>query len=55
MVKARYILIHKDKYVYRFNQIDDAKDYGMKHCRGSYEFYIIVDTEEDQVVYSWSY
>lgn len=49
------MLIHVDKYVYRFNEYEQAESYGVKYCRGSYEFYIIVDTEIDVVVYRWSY
>ena len=55
MEKGRYLLIHKDRYVYRFRWLSEAKRYAICNCRGSYEFYVIVDTEKDEVVDSWSY
>lgn len=55
MEKGRFLLIHMDKYVYRFKWLTEAQRYAVSHCRGSYEFYIIVDTEKDEVVNSWSY
>lgn len=49
------MLIYRDRYVYRFESLSQAKDYAINNCRGSFEFYVIVDTEEDTVVESWSY
>ena len=49
------MLIHKGKFVYRFKYLSEAVRYAICHCRGSYEFYVIVDTERDEVVNSWSY
>lgn len=55
MKTRRYILIYMDRYVYRFAWLELARRYAKKHCRGSYEFYVIVDTEKDEVVDKWSY
>lgn len=49
------MLIHMDKYVYRFNWLEAARYYAQVHCRGSYEFYIIIDVETDEVVEKWCY
>lgn len=49
------MLIHMDEFVYRFECLERAKDFAIRVCRGSYNFYIIVDTEENVVVESWSY
>lgn len=49
------MLIHKDTYVYLFDSLEQAKDYAAIYCRGSYEFYIIVDKVENEVTYKWSY
>lgn len=55
MKKGRYILIHKNKYVYRFKWLTTARRYAIKNCRGSYEFYVIIDLQKDEVVDSWNY
>lgn len=55
MEKGRYMLIHLDKHVYRFKSKLSARAYAMHNCRGCYEFYVIVDIEEDKVVEHWSY
>lgn len=55
MEKDRFLLIHMDKNVRRFKSIASAINYTKKYCRGNYEFYVIVDTEEDKVVCKWSY
>lgn len=55
MKKGRYMLIHVKKNVYRFSKFSEALVYAKEHCRGSYEFYVIVDTEKDIVVEEWSY
>lgn len=55
MEKNRYMLIHMDRKIRRFESIEAAKGYALCHCRGNYEFYIIVDTLENEVVYRWSY
>lgn len=55
MEKDRFMLIHNDEFVYRFKWLELAKLYAIGHCRGSYEFYIIIDTERDRVVYKWHY
>lgn len=55
MKKDRYMLIHMDRKVRRFKNQEEAECYALCHCRGNYEFYIIVDTQEDEVVYRWSY
>lgn len=49
------MLIHMDRKIRRFDNQEQAESYALCHCRGSYEFYIIVNTEEDEVVYRWSY
>lgn len=55
MKKGKYMLIHKDKNVYRFSKLSDAMVYAREHCRGNYDFYVIVDTEMDMVVEKWYY
>ena len=55
MEKERYMLIHVDKYVYRFKWLTQAQRYALIHCRDSFGYYIIVDTVEDKVVYKWMY
>lgn len=55
MKKDRYMLIHMDKYVYRFIWLGIANYYAKTFCRGSNEFYIIVDVEKNKVVKKWSY
>ena len=54
MKEDRYMLIHMNKDVYRFNCIPRAKMYAQYNCRGTNEFYIIVDTMENIVIDSWS-
>lgn len=49
------MLIYMDKIVHRFATLQLAQDYAKLHCRGTYEFYVIVDTEKDEVVDKWSY
>lgn len=55
MEKDRYMLILNDKYIYRFKEFKQAEHYAAINCHGSYEYYIIIDTELDIVLYSWSY
>lgn len=55
MKKDRFMLIHMDKNVHRFKWLSEAMRYAIINCRGNYEFYIIVDTQNDEVVYKWSY
>jgi hypothetical protein len=55
MKKDRYMVIHMDKYVYRFNWLATASYYAKAFLRGSHEFYIIVDLETNEVVESWNY
>lgn len=55
MEKERYMLIHMDKHVHRFKWLTEAQHYAKINCRGDYEFYIIVDTEKDEVVGKWNY
>lgn len=55
MEKERYMLIHNDSTIYRFKYHSEALRYATMHCRDSYEFYIIVDTEKDEVVNRWPY
>lgn len=55
MEKGKYMLIHMDKNVHRFKWLSEAQRYAICHCRGSYEYYVIVDTEKDKVVDKWSY
>lgn len=55
MEKERYMLILNDKYIYRFKEFKQAEHYAAINCHGSYEYYIIIDTELDIVLYSWSY
>lgn len=49
------MLIYMDKYVYRFNWLVTARNYAKMRCRGTYEFYVIVDVEKNEVVEKWSY
>lgn len=49
------MLIHMNRKIRRFDNQEKAESYALCHCRGNYEFYIIVDTEENEVVYKWSY
>lgn len=55
MEKNRFMLIYKDTYVYLFDSYKQARDYAGIHCRGKYEFYIIVDKVKNEVIYKWSY
>lgn len=55
MIGKRYMLIHMDEYVYRFNYLEAARYCAERYCRGKYEFYVIVDVEENEVVEKWSY
>lgn len=55
MEKERYMLIHMDKNIYRFKWLSQAKYEARKRFRLDYEYYIIVDTWEDKVIYKWSY
>lgn len=55
MEKGKYLLIHKDKYVYRFECLSEAQSYAINHCQGDFEYYIIVDLEKNEVVGSWYY
>lgn len=55
MEKGRYMLIHMDKYVYRFKWRSQAFRYAGINCRGAFEYYIIVDTEKDEVIGRWYY
>jgi hypothetical protein len=55
MEKERYMLIHMERDVFRFDTLRKAQLYALRHCRNSYQFYIIVDTKIDEVVYKWSY
>lgn len=55
MEEKPYMLIHLDKNVYRFKCLWEAQNYAKRNCRGSYEFYIIVDTKENKVISKWSY
>ena len=54
MQKKRYMLIHNNKDVYRFKTLTSAFLYAVSNCRGNNEFYIIVDTWRNNVVYNWS-
>lgn len=47
------MLIHMDKNVHRFRYLKQAKLFAVDNCRGSHEFYIILDTEKDKVVCRW--
>ena len=49
------MVIHMDKYVYRFNWLVTASYYAKVCLRGSHEFYVIVDLETNEVVESWCY
>lgn len=49
------MLIHNDKHIYRFRYLKRAKLYAVDNCRGNYEFYIVIDTEKDEVVCKWCY
>lgn len=55
MEKDRFMVIHMDKYVYRFNWLVTASYYAKVCLRGSHEFYVIVDLETNEVVESWCY
>lgn len=55
MKNYRYMLIHMNRVLRRFKKQEEAECYALCHCRGNYEFYIIVDTRENEVVYKWSY
>lgn len=55
MEKGRYMLIHMDEYVYRFTWQMQAYLYAVENCRGKHEYYIIVDTEKNEVVDRWNY
>lgn len=55
MEKGRFMLIHMDKIVHRFDSLRRAILYAMGNCRGSHEYYIIVDTVENKVIDKWLY
>ena len=49
------MLIHMDKNVHRFKWLSQAKRYARINCRGSYGFYVIIDTRKNEIVEKWSY
>lgn len=49
------MLIYMDKYVYRFKWLTQAQRYAASYCRGIGNYYIIVDTERNNVVNTWNY
>lgn len=49
------MLVYKSKEIVRFAWLTQAMRYGIQHCRGINEWYEIIDTQEDIVVYKWSY
>lgn len=51
MEKGRYMLIRMSERVKWFKSITQVKLYVINNNLGNYEFYIIVDTEKDEVVY----
>lgn len=53
MKEERFILIHLDKYVYKFSYLSQAKRYAIINCRGPFDFYIIVDLEKCEIVLKW--
>ena len=53
MEEGRYMLIHNDKEVRRFQFYTDAHIYAFANCHGAYDFYVIVDLEEGKVVEEW--
>ena len=55
MQTKRYMLIHMDKNVHHFKWLSEAKRYAIINCRGSYEYYVIIDTRKNEVVDKWSY
>lgn len=55
MENERFVLVHMDKYVYRFECLSQARIYAYNNCRGKYEYYVIVDLEKNVVVTKWSY
>lgn len=55
MERGRFILIHNNKDIYRFNWLTQAQRFAIAHCRRAYEFYAIIDTQEDKVVSRWCY
>lgn len=55
MEKDRFMVIHLDKYIYRFNRKVTASNHAKTFLRGSYEFYIIVDLKTNKVVERWRY
>lgn len=50
MEKGKYMLIYKDETVYRFKNLKKAQRYARCLCHHNYEFYIIIDTEKDEVL-----
>lgn len=55
MEKNRFMLVHNNEFVYRFESLIAARSFAEINCRRNYNYYIIVDTVEDKVVASWSY
>lgn len=55
MEKGRYMLIFQSEYIYRFKTHYEAQRYANANCSGIYKFYIIVDTEKNEIVEKWSY
>lgn len=55
MKKTRFMLIHLSKNVYRFKSLKQAQDYAGKNCSGNFEWYEIIDTTTNVVVYTWSF
>lgn len=55
MEKGRFMLIHKDEFVYRFKYLSAAQRYAICHCRDVYSFYVIVDLEKNEIVTTWFY
>lgn len=53
MEKDKFVLIHNDERIYRFKSLEEAKTFGACCCRGSYNYYAIIDMERNVVVYKW--
>lgn len=44
------MLIFVDTYVYRFESESEAITFGERSCRSNFDYYIVIDTEKDEVV-----
>lgn len=53
MERGRYMLIYNDWYVSRFKSHTLARNYAKSWCNSKGDHYVIVDTQQDCVIFEW--